>query len=144
AGSKVNVIPSHARGTVDGRVIPGIAQQTFLDEIQTIVGKSARISVLDAHDGVTFPAQTPLYDSICAAIAHHDPGGIPVPYMVPAFTDSFAYARLGAICYGFSPTRLDPGMDFTGMYHGHNERIPRDGFLWGLRVLYELIEEFCA
>ena len=144
AGSKVNVIPSRARGTIDGRVIPGVAMQTFLDEIQTIVGKSARISVLDAHDGVTFPSQTPLYDAICASIARHDPDGIPVPYMVPAFTDSFAYARLGAVCYGFSPTKLAPGMDFTGMYHGHNERIPRDGFLWGLRVLYELLESFCG
>ena len=34
--------------------------------------------------------------------------------------------------------RLGPELNFSQMYHGHNERIPRAGFAWGLRVLYEL------
>ena len=45
-------------------------------------------------------------------------------------------------CYGFSPVRLGPELDFTSMYHGHDERIPVDGFRWGQRVLYELVREF--
>ncbi|MCC6525672.1 MAG: hypothetical protein IT373_23685, partial [Polyangiaceae bacterium] len=57
---------------------------------------------------------------------------------------AFAYARLGAVCYGFSPVRLGPELNFTAMYHGHDERIPVDGYLWGQRVLYELVREFCA
>jgi hypothetical protein len=28
------------------------------------------------------------------------------------------------------------------MYHGHNERIPVDGFRWGLRVLFEVVRDF--
>ena len=63
--------------------------------------------------------------------------------MIPGFTDSFAYARLGATCYGFSPTKLGPDVQFTRMFHGHDERIPRDGFTWGVRVLYELVRDFC-
>ena len=63
--------------------------------------------------------------------------------MIPGFTDSFAYARLGATCYGFSPVKLGKDLNFTRMYHGHNERIPVHGYLWGQRVLYELVEGFC-
>jgi acetylornithine deacetylase/succinyl-diaminopimelate desuccinylase-like protein len=63
--------------------------------------------------------------------------------MIPGFTDAFAYARLGAICYGFSPVRLGPELNFSSLYHGHDERIPIDGFAWGVRVLYEVVEQFC-
>ncbi len=142
-GSKVNVIPSRASVKVDGRVIPGQPIERFLDEVRAVIGEGLSINVFDAHDGTVFSSDTPLYRAICGALARHDPQAIPVPYMIPGFTDSFAYARLGAICYGFSPVRLEPGMDFTKMYHGHDERIPRAGFLWGLRVLHELIADFC-
>ena len=51
---------------------------------------------------------------------------------------------LGAICYGFSPTSLDDRISIsTAMYHGHDERIPKDGFVWGLRVLFDVVKEFC-
>jgi acetylornithine deacetylase/succinyl-diaminopimelate desuccinylase-like protein len=143
AGAKVNVIPSRASAKVDGRVIPGQSIARFLDEVRAVIGDELSISVLESHEGATFPSDTPLYSAIERTLARHDPGAIPVPYMIPGFTDSFAYARLGAVCYGFSPVRLPPGMEFTKMFHGHDERIPRDGFVWGARVLYELVEEFC-
>ena len=64
--------------------------------------------------------------------------------MIPGFTDSFAYARLGATCYGFSPVRLSPDLNFTRMYHGHDERIPREGFEWGFDVLFGLVRDFVS
>ena len=109
-----------------------------------MIGPELRLTVFEQHDGVVFPSDTPLYGAIARAVEKHDPGGVAVPYMIPGFTDSFAYAKLGAVCYGFSPVRLGPELKFTRMYHGHDERIPRDGFTWGLRVLYELVRDFCA
>ncbi len=143
AGHKVNVIPAEARAEIDGRVIPGQSVAQFLAEVQAVVGPDLRINVLHQHEGVTFPSDTPLYRAIRAACERHDPGAVVVPYMIPGFTDSFAYARLGATCYGFSPTKLGPDVQFTRMFHGHDERIPRDGFTWGVRVLYELVRDFC-
>ena len=64
--------------------------------------------------------------------------------MIPGFTDSHAYARLGATCYGFAPVKMPKGMSYTSLYHGHDERIPIEGFAWGLRVLVDLVGEFCA
>jgi acetylornithine deacetylase/succinyl-diaminopimelate desuccinylase-like protein len=143
AGKKVNVIPSSATAHVDGRVIPGQSVRNFLDEVERVIGPGLRINVLEQHDGTVFSTNTPLYDAICATLGRHDPGCVPVPYMIPGFTDSFAYARLGATCYGFSPVRLGPELNFTRMYHGHDERIPVAGFKWGLKVLCELVRDFC-
>lgn len=144
AGKKVNVIPSEASATVDGRIVPGQTLRSFLQEIQAIVGEDVSVHVLDHHDGTVFDSQTPVYDTICRVVRAHDPEGRPVPYMIPGFTDSFAYSRLGAVCYGFSPVRLGPELNFTRMYHGHDERIPVEGFRWGLRVLWDVVSEICA
>ncbi|MCC6527383.1 MAG: M20/M25/M40 family metallo-hydrolase, partial [Polyangiaceae bacterium] len=129
AGSKINVLPSSASVQVDGRVVPGQSVASFLAEVQAVVGKDLALTVLHQHDGTVFPSDTPLFDAIRAVLARHDPGGVAVPYMIPGFTDAFAYARLGAVCYGFSPVRLGPELNFTAMYHGHDERIPVDGYL---------------
>ncbi len=142
AGHKVNVIPSTARAQVDGRTIPGQSVEDFLREVQQVIGRAWKINVLTQHDGTVFPSTTPLYEAICRGVERHDPGSLPVPYMIPGFTDSFAYGKLGAICYGFSPVRLGPDLNFTRMYHGHNERIPIDGFRWGTRVFFEVVRDF--
>ena len=142
AGKKVNVIPSSAKARVDGRILPGQSLEQFLAEVQRVVGPEVKINVIDHHEGTTFDADTPLYDTICQVLDERDPGGTPVPYMIPGFTDSFAYARLGATCYGFSPVKLGPDLNFTRMYHGHDERIPVDGFKWGLRTLWDVVHRF--
>jgi acetylornithine deacetylase/succinyl-diaminopimelate desuccinylase-like protein len=38
-------------------------------------------------------------------------------------------------CFGFSPLRLPPALDFTGMFHGVDERVPLDGLRFGVRAL---------
>ena len=143
-GEKINVIPSTATVAVDGRLVPGQTTASFLDEIRRVVGDDIRLTVLDEHEGTTFESKTALYDAIVAVLARHDPEATAVPYMIPGFTDAFAYRKLGATCYGFSPLRLDPTIKFSQMYHGHDERIPVEGFAWGVRVLYELVSNFCA
>ncbi|MBK7584256.1 MAG: M20/M25/M40 family metallo-hydrolase [Myxococcales bacterium] len=144
AGRKVNVIPSEARAELDGRVVPGLSVGEFLAEVQDVIGRDLRLNILEQHDGTVFETRTPLYDAIVETVGRHDADGTVVPYMIPGFTDSFAYARLGAVCYGFSPVRLPADLNFTRMYHGHDERIPIEGFKWGFEVLSELVREFCA
>jgi acetylornithine deacetylase/succinyl-diaminopimelate desuccinylase-like protein len=80
------------------------------------------------------------------AIQAADPRGIPIPLMIPGFTDAKSWSRLGPICYGFSPVELpdDPALTFSRLYHGHDERIPEAGFRWGLRVLYDAVRRFAS
>jgi acetylornithine deacetylase/succinyl-diaminopimelate desuccinylase-like protein len=143
-GKKVNVIPSSARVEVDGRMLPGQTVSDFLREIQSVVGDGVRINVLESHEGAVFDSNTPLFDLLARTLERHHPGAVPVPFMIPGFTDSHAYAALGATCYGFAPVRMPAGMNYQRLYHGHDERIPIDGFAWGLRVLYDVVSEFCS
>jgi acetylornithine deacetylase/succinyl-diaminopimelate desuccinylase-like protein len=143
-GRKVNVIPSSASVLVDGRMLPGQTVDDFLAEVQRVVGDDLRVRILEEHEGQVFRTDTPLYDAIARIIEKHHPGAVAVPFMIPGFTDSHAYARLGATCYGFSPVKMPKGLNYTSLYHGHDERIPVDGFAWGLRVLIDLVSDFCG
>ncbi len=143
-GKKVNVIPSHASIDLDGRLIPGQTSEDLIAEIRQIVGDDYEIEVLKYAPGDVFPDNTPLYKAITESIRRADPSGVPVPYMITGFTDAFCYNRLGIKCYGFTPVKFPPGLVFSRLYHGHDERIPVDGLGWGTKVLYELVAGFLS
>jgi acetylornithine deacetylase/succinyl-diaminopimelate desuccinylase-like protein len=145
AGSKVNVIPGKATVDIDGRTLPGQTDATFLAELRDLLGSGAKLEVLRSLPPVETSEATPLFDHLSRTLRKHDPLALPIPFVIPGFTDAKAYARLGSKCYGFSPTRFDPTheISFSRMYHGHDERIPVDGLAWGTKVLFEAVHGFC-
>ena len=44
-------------------------------------------------------------------------------------------ARPGVVGYGFAPLRLPAELDFAGMFHGVDERVPVDALRFGVRTL---------
>jgi len=58
-----------------------------------------------------------------------------IPYCLSAGTDAKSFSRLGIRCFGFTPLRLPPELDFSGMFHGVDERVAVDGLRFGVRVL---------
>jgi len=50
-------------------------------------------------------------------------------------TDAKSFARLGIAGFGFTPLLLPAGLDYFGMFHGVDERVPVDGLRFGVRVL---------
>ena len=54
-------------------------------------------------------------------------------------TDNKALASLGIAGYGFAPLRLPADLDFTGMFHGVDERVPVESLVFGQRVLGDLL-----
>jgi acetylornithine deacetylase/succinyl-diaminopimelate desuccinylase-like protein len=42
---------------------------------------------------------------------------------------------LGIRCFGFSPLRLPPELDFAALFHGVDERVPIDSLKFGTDVL---------
>lgn len=145
-GSKVNVIPGRASIDLDGRTLPGQSESAFLEELREALGGDPQLEVLRSLPPVEATSKTPLFDHLAATVRRHDPTGHPLPYLIPGFTDAKAYARLGTTCYGFAPVKFDPTheVNFTKMYHGHDERVPVDGLKWGLRVLFEAVSGFCS
>jgi acetylornithine deacetylase/succinyl-diaminopimelate desuccinylase-like protein len=146
-GSKVNVIPGRASVDIDGRILPGQSETDFLVELREALGpdgRDAKVEVRRSFPPTETTPNTPLFEHLAKTIRRHHEGGLPVPFMIPGFTDASAYAKLGTKCYGFSPVRFDPGLNFTRMYHGDDERVPIEGLHWGLRVLFETVRDFCA
>jgi acetylornithine deacetylase/succinyl-diaminopimelate desuccinylase-like protein len=77
---------------------------------------------------------------MAAALNAEDPDGQVVPYCLSAGTDAKWFSRLGIRCFGFSPLQLPSELDFAGMFHGIDERVPMDGLRFGVRVLDRLLD----
>jgi acetylornithine deacetylase/succinyl-diaminopimelate desuccinylase-like protein len=146
AGSKTNVIPARASFEIDGRTLPGQSEADFVKEIRRVVGDEAMFEVMASQPPVVSPIDTPMYRCLADVVRERDPGAIPIPALIPGFTDAKAYSRLGTRYYGFAPVRFAPddGISFSALYHGKDERIPEAGLRWGLRTLWEAVVRFAT
>jgi len=146
-GTKINVIPGEVSVDIDGRLAPGQTANDLIRELRNVLNDPQTgifdFEILRESPSVEFKSDTSLFTQIEKTIKHRDPEGIVVPSLIPGFTDSFNYAKLGAACYGFYPLKLPADLDFAALFHGEDERIPLDSFRWGIETLGELIETFC-
>ncbi|MGD1111834.1 MAG: M20/M25/M40 family metallo-hydrolase [Mycobacterium sp.] len=134
AGYKANVIPATAEAVIDCRILPG-RKAAFEAEIDELIGPDVSrewIRDLDSYE-TTFDGD--LVDAMNAALLALDPDARTVPYMLSGGTDAKAFARLGIRCFGFSPLRLPPDLDFSSLFHGVDERVPIDALRFGTDVL---------
>jgi acetylornithine deacetylase/succinyl-diaminopimelate desuccinylase-like protein len=143
-GHQVNVLPAEAVLDVDGRILPGQTSEALVREVRQVIGKGYEIEVLRYQPGVSVSPRDPILGYMADALRHHDPSAIVVPYMIPGFTDATHYSRLGIHCFGFSPVALPENFQFVDLIHGHDERIPVEGFRFGLRVLSDLVAALCT
>ena len=134
AGYKHNVIPQEGAAFIDGRVLPGYEQE-FEDEIARIVGDNVRVDYDIKDIALETSFDGPTVDAMAAALRAEDAGARPVPYMISGGTDAKAFSTLGIRCFGFSPLRLPPGLDYWQLFHGVDERVPVDALRFGVRVL---------
>lgn len=141
AGYKHNVIPDRAEALIDVRVLPGTEDEALAD-IQRIVGDDVTIEIVVRDVGLEVPFEGSLVDAMVAALGRHDPGLPVIPYLLGAGTDNKALSRLGIAGYGFAPLRLPADLDFTGMFHGVDERVPIDALVFGQRVLTDLLRTY--
>lgn len=141
AGYKDNVIPSTAQARLDVRTLPGQHAQT-LEKIAELAGEHVDYEVDVEFEAMESPADTELVELMGRLLKEEDPGCEVLPYMLAGGTDNKALARLGIVGYGFAPLRLPADLDFTGLFHGVDERVPVDALHFGRRVLSRLLREF--
>ncbi|GAA5151205.1 M20/M25/M40 family metallo-hydrolase [Microbacterium pseudoresistens] len=141
AGYKHNVIPARAEALIDVRVLPG-AEDDVLAQIQQIVGDDIEIEMVVRDIGMETPFTGDLVEAMVGSLARHDPGVPVIPYLLGAGTDNKALSTLGITGYGFAPLRLPDDLDFTGMFHGVDERVPVDSLVFGQRVLTDLLRTY--
>lgn len=141
AGYKINVIPDAAVASVDIRTLPG-TEDAVLADVQRIVGDDIDVEIVHRDIGLEVPFEGALVEAMVGALGRHDPGVPVIPYLLGAGTDNKSLAGLGITGYGFAPLRLPVDLDFTGMFHGVDERVPIDALEFGQRVLTDLIRSY--
>ncbi|WP_106614681.1 M20/M25/M40 family metallo-hydrolase [Saccharothrix carnea] len=133
AGYKANVIPSLAEATVDCRILPG-REEAFDRELAELLGPDVEREWLGLPPvETTFDGA--LVDAMTASITAEDPGAKVLPYMLSGGTDAKSFQQLGIRNFGFAPLKLPADLDFSGLFHGVDERVPVDALQFGVRVL---------
>lgn len=141
AGYKHNVIPDTAEALVDVRSLPA-DQPGILAEIQRIVGDDIEIETVHSDVGLEVPFAGEAVDAMIESLRLHDPEAKVLPYLLSGGTDNKALSRLGITGYGFVPLRLPADLDFPGMFHGVDERVPLEALDFGHRVLADLLRRY--
>ncbi|MFC7329221.1 M20/M25/M40 family metallo-hydrolase [Marinactinospora rubrisoli] len=139
AGYKTNVIPGSATAHVDGRFLPGMEEE-FFAEIDRLLGPNVTREFEHHLPAVETEFEGGLVNAMSAALRAEDPGALTVPYCLSGGTDAKSFQRLGIRNYGFAPLKLPPELNFSGMFHGVDERVPVDGLRFGVRVLDRFID----
>jgi acetylornithine deacetylase/succinyl-diaminopimelate desuccinylase-like protein len=139
AGYKHNVIPSRATAGIDGRFVPG-GEDEFYATIADLIGDKVRYEVVTHNPSVETEFAGSLVDAMQACLAAEDPGARAVPYLFSGGTDGKVWHHAGIKCFGFAPLRLPPELDFVGMFHGVDERVPTDSLEFGARVLDRFLD----
>ena len=146
-GQKTNVIPSECSCQVDCRILPGVDPERVKDEVRFLLSDfdPFNLEILQAHSASESSVDSPLYQIFEKALRRLDPKTKMIPSMLTGATDSRFFRLNGAMAYGFQPMiPMDSLADYLSRVHGHNERISADSLLFGTRVLYEVLKDFCG
>jgi acetylornithine deacetylase/succinyl-diaminopimelate desuccinylase-like protein len=141
AGYKANVIPGQAVAAVDGRFLPGQEKQ-FDATVAELVGPHVRVERIHRDVALEVPFAGSLVDAMVDSLLAEDPGAAVLPYTLSGGTDNKSLSQLGIVGYGFAPLRLPADLDFAGMFHGVDERVPVDALTFGTRVLDRLLSTY--
>ena len=167
-GEQPNQIPSIVWAMIDCRIVPGSTHEELLEDIRSVLGPH-RFNPTQDSTGQEVPPELeleidcrgrPPYTQdldgqtmkealgvISDVIAQHADGAPTFTCVIPGGTDLAYYAKHPTktpVCLGFTPLRLPPTINFSQLFHGVNERIPVDGFKWGLRVLADVTAKLCG
>lgn len=149
AGNKSNVIPGEATATLDGRILPGQDSKALVAELEALLGEEREhfeIEIIDEQTPTSTTPDGPLWEALVASVNERDPEGIPIPYVIPGFTDGGSFKELGVRWFGFAPLRFpkDSTVSYPALYHGVDERAPVEGLRWGVETLWNAVTRFCG
>ncbi|MFF0572938.1 M20/M25/M40 family metallo-hydrolase [Streptosporangium saharense] len=139
AGYKANVIPQTATAHVDGRFLPGYEEE-FFQTLDELLGPNVTREFVYHDIALETGFDGSLVRAMADALVAEDPGALAVPYTLSGGTDLKAFSTLGMRGFGFAPLKLPADLDFSGMFHGVDERVPVDSLQFGVRVLDRFLD----
>lgn len=141
AGYKTNVIPGSAQGTIDVRYLPE-QRDIVIEKLKELAGEGITFEAEFEDIGLEVPFSGNVVDAMVDSLKAEDPDAVVLPYMLGGGTDNKSLSQLGITGYGFVPLQLPDELDFTGMFHGVDERVPVASLEFGSRVLHRLLTNY--
>src|SRR5205814_8665949 len=130
---------------VDCRIVPGQTREDVLREVRSIIGDDYAIEFRSAiaSRGVEQAAasQSELWRLMDKWMRKHGDGAV-VPFLMTGGTDARFQIKLGTQMFGFTPS-LAPIEEYDRI-HAHDERVATRELEFGVRVLYDVVKEYCA
>src|SRR5262249_20595409 len=120
AGSRINVIPSTAQASLDGRPIPGVSAKEFAGDVRAIIGDDVEIGVYEFWEGTASRFDTELF-RVMQNVTQEIAGAGLVPFLTTGASDGRFAEPLGVQVYGFGPMRYEPGAAPADLAHAHDE-----------------------
>jgi acetylornithine deacetylase/succinyl-diaminopimelate desuccinylase-like protein len=139
SGYKHNVIPGEATANIDGRFLPGYEDE-FFTTLRGLLPDNVTYELLVHDKALETPFVGPIVDAMHTSILEEDPDATILPFLMSGGTDAKAWDKLGVRCFGFSPLRLPADLDFTGLFHGVDERVPVDALEFSARVFDRFLD----
>ncbi|HNR13611.1 MAG TPA: M20/M25/M40 family metallo-hydrolase [Thermodesulfobacteriota bacterium] len=146
-GEKTNVIPSECYCEIDCRMVPGEKPEQVQAEMESVLNgiSDYRIEVLDSSVPSESPLSHPLLSVFEESLRQHDPRAVLVPFVSSGATDSRFFRAAGIPAFGFGPLLAEGDYaDYHDLLHGHNERISRKNLLFAIKVLYDVVRQYCG
>lgn len=140
-GDKINVHPARVSLELDCRLLPGFTPDQMIAELQPVAGPDAEFEIIRYDAGIGQPDMG-LFDTLSGVLREADPGGRPIPLLLPAVTDGRFFARLGIQTYGFTPMSLPADFSFQSLIHAADEQIPADAVRFGANAVYSVLQRF--
>jgi carboxypeptidase PM20D1 len=141
AGTKDNVLPSHARAAINFRILPGDSVAGVVARVGRVIA-DARVEVnaagrFTAEPSAVSPADGGAFQTLARTIRSIDPDVIVAPYLVVVVTDARYYTGLSRNVFRFLPVRLS-SRDLARM-HGVDERIGIAEYETAIRIYRQLV-----
>jgi acetylornithine deacetylase/succinyl-diaminopimelate desuccinylase-like protein len=140
-GEKINVIPSEITVEMDGRLLPGFSSDDMLTELRQVIGEEVELELLRYNPNQAV-LDMGLFNTLAGILREADREGIPMPMLVPFFTDACFFSHLGIQTYGFIPMKFPVGFNFFETIHAADERIPVKAIDFGAKAIYELLKRY--
>jgi acetylornithine deacetylase/succinyl-diaminopimelate desuccinylase-like protein len=138
-GYKHNVIPGEATANIDGRFLPGYEDE-FFATMRELLPDNVTYELLVHDQALETTWDGAIVEAMTGAIRSEEPDATVLPYLMFGGTDGKAWDLAGIRCFGFSPLRLPEDLDFSGLFHGVDERVPVDALEFCARVFDDFLD----
>jgi carboxypeptidase PM20D1 len=141
AGTKDNVLPSHARAVINFRIHPGDSIAGVLAHVRRVVDdprvEAGLVGRFSAEPSAVSGTESEAFRTLERSVRSVVPSALVAPYLVVVVTDSRYFADLCRDVFRFLPLRLGPG-DLERI-HGTNERIAIRDYEQAIRIYRRLL-----